>query len=181
MNKKIVKIIILVVISLVVGFLFGYYLPEKNINKDTDPSLSEHENRPAFNGEVLIIDGYKEYISYVDKICPFYSTAVTSDCLDQEIKKQDKEYDLLAKELLKKANLEAKELESQGEPVYPEINNVLNTISEYSTKRSDNMQLLCSVKNVLIGGTAIAEESRKCWMYYNSKDIEMLEELISKY
>lgn len=141
----------------VISFFLGWYLHQ--------PIAGEN------------IDEYENYILSLDKICPFMSTAVTGECLDGEIDKQKELYDSLSKEILATAKTMSEKQKAKNEPVPLEISGILSELPEYNKIKDTYIGQLCGIKNILITGTAIVEESRKCFMYYNSKDIQILESI----
>ncbi len=159
MKTKILHISILVIFC--VGFFYlGWYT---------------HKTAPINTATVL--NEYDEYVSSVDSVCPFVSTASTGDCLDKEISKQKQNYNILSNEILATAKARSDEDSAQNLPVDLETSGILFNVPAYNKTRDTYIEQLCALKNESTTGTAIIEESRKCVIYYNSKDIQILENL----
>lgn len=156
MNNKVLYIFIVVGLS-VIFFLFGWYLHQPITGED--------------------VDEYEKYVASLDTVCPFVGTAMTGECLDREIDKQKQLYDSLSKELLTTAETISEKQKAKNESVPLEISGILSELPEYNKIRDTYIGQLCGIRNILITGTAIVEESKKCFMYYNSKDIQMLESI----
>ena len=142
--------------------------------------LGWYECRTTLNQKInntVILNEYDKYVSSLDATCPFISTVDTSDCLDEQINKQKQQYNLLSKEIIATAKTETEKAKAQNEPLDLEILEILFDLPTYDKTRDTYIEQLCSLKLASITGTAIVEESRKCLMYYNSKDIQMLENL----
>lgn len=132
-------------------------------------------DQPTFD----LVDEYKEYISYADTLCPFVTTASTGMCLDNEVNKQTQRYNFLEKEILIKANIDSEQAKAQNTEVDLATSDILKGLPEYTKIKDDYIMSTCSIKNYSITGTAIVGESLKCIMYYNYKDIQMLESVVS--
>ncbi len=172
-GKLLCGIYIITVVILSVGFfLLGWY------TRSTVQTPVATVKFPVNNG--VASDEYTAYVSSLDVLCPFVSTAVTGDCLDQQINKQKQLYDSLSKELLHAANTRATESRTKNQPVPMTITDVLNEIPAYNKARGNRILQLCSLQNILTTGSGIVIDSKKCAMYYNEQDIQMLERLISQ-
>lgn len=162
-KNKLIYIFIFVIFSVLL-VLLGWYL---------------HKPDKIFTSILGSTDDYQNYVSGIDKICPFVGTTTTSECLDKEINQQEQFYNSLSKNLLTTAEKKYKEgkISQNGDEVLV-TSNILSEIPEYNKERNANIVRLCGLKNVLIAGTAIMEESRKCFMYYNAKDIQVLQQIL---
>ena len=123
-------------------------------------------------------DEYKSYLEKTDTICPFETTASTGDCLDGEIIKQNKQYNSSSQELLTDVKVKIKEMQSQNKDVYLGLSDILTEVPEYNKMRDVNIQKLCQLQNVWTIGSGIVIDSRRCTIFYNEKDIQMLQRLI---
>ena len=125
------------------------------------------------------LEEYEEYVSEIDDICPFVSTASTGACLDEEIDKQKQVYDSLEKELFIVAGEKRTGLKGDGN-VPGGIPTILGSVSEYSRVKDAQIAQMCSFRNSMELGSGIVETSRKCTMYYNAIDIQILKGIISE-
>ena len=129
--------------------------------------------------EEPVLDEYEKYVSGLRAVCPFESTASTADCLDAEIAKQKQQYDSLSKKLITfaKDGIKGGKLDIDG--VVPMLfDAILTEIPAYNKVRDNNIWQLCGIKNIMTTGSGIVIDSRKCFMYYNAKDIQMLESIV---
>jgi hypothetical protein len=143
-----------------------------------DPKHNDSE-KVDYEPTVLNVNEYEEYFLYVDTLCPFVSTVETSKCLDNEIDKQTQRYNFLEKEILAKAKSDSEQAKTQNTEADLSVSRILKELPEYTKIKDDYIISVCSIKNYSITGTAIVEESRKCIMYYNYKNIQMLESIAS--
>ena len=204
MNKKLITIIgfvaLLVIVSLFVIDDPKPKIEPKVVNTEEITMVSEESNveeiedkqipdstentsiEVNYEPTVVSVDEYKEYMSYADTLCPFVTTASTGMCLDGEIKKQIQYYDLLSKEILTKTNIESEQAKMEDKLVdLVFISHVLEWLPEYTKIKDEHIGWRCAIKNILTTGTAIVEESLKCAMYYNHKDIQVLESIVDSF
>lgn len=161
--KKQIIISTIIIFLIVVSFTAGWCL--------------HNQTTPVPSISITSTDEYDKYILSLDKICPFNGTTKTSECLDKEIADQKKVYDSLSNETI---NI-AKKISEKSEQVPIEAKSVLSSLVKYNESREGNIEKICSLRNAMsAGGTAVIEDSRKCAMYYNSMDIKMLEDIVSR-
>ena len=115
--------------------------------------------------------------TYLDEECPFISTAYTGDCLDKVLASKEKEVDSLVKSLVESTNSKIKE-GPDFEGVIPyEYSLLLSSLDEYNKQWISYRNEKCDLINSYIGGTAIVEESRKCYIHETDEYIQILKDL----
>ncbi|MCX6752427.1 MAG: hypothetical protein NTZ87_02910 [Candidatus Nomurabacteria bacterium] len=172
MKTKIIYISTLVILC--AGFFYlGWYEHKTAPNVKIDSTITSN---PEINTST-ISNEYDQYVLSLDSICPFVSTAFTGDCLDKQINKQKQQYNLLSKEILAIAKTEIEKAKAQNVPYDLESYDILSALSAYNKTRDNYIEQLCSLKLASVTGTAIIEEARKCAMYYNLRDIQILENI----
>jgi len=161
MKNKIYTTII-IIIGITGSFIAGWFL---------------HNPKPASEPSIFITstDDYEKYMASIDSICPFNGTTKTTECLDKEIIKQKQAYESLSEEILKIAQ----EIKQNNDKTPIEVTSVLSSLPKYNETRDGYIDNICSLRNApASGGTAIIEDSRKCALYYNSVDIQTLNNIL---
>lgn len=136
------KTIVLSLIILVVVSASSYFYFKKDKKVDTNTKIYS----------------YKEYVAFLDTICPFTSTAMQTDCLDGLLDKQVASY----KDILLKID--------------PKLN-----VDEYIKAANAHVGKICQMKHIDTQGSGILAESRQCALYYTSLEINFLNSTESTY
>ena len=105
----------------------------------------------------------------LDLECPFISTAFTGECLDNVLSRKEKQANDLVKSLVESTNLKIKE--------GYEYSVLLSSLDEYNKQWISYRNEKCDLIDSYIGGTAIVEESRKCFIHETDEYIQILKDL----
>lgn len=162
---KQIGVLLFLVILISVSFWIGV-LYSKNLNKQIKVfEIAENTNE------------YDISVSKLSRFCIDQDTdwSMKRVCLEESVIKQDQDIESLGKKIIEELKRQ-KYLEPESQGIQEDI---LKQLPDYLKIRKLQANQICSLKNIEIRGSGYGYSFFGCMIYYGSKDIDLLNHLLS--